>query len=107
MKSFEEQKREILEVLKKELPEWKVKNVSTKYDDGTFPLQHIIAQALSQLSALDKPRIDEGKLREIVKEIDFNKNMDIVTGAKKVWFSLSGLKKLAHAIDHKIEEILK
>ena len=65
------------------------------------------AIALQLGEPVKKPQIDEGKLREVIKGIDFNKNMDIVTGAKKVWFSLSGLKKIAHAIAQKAEEIIK
>lgn len=40
---------EILNILRSKLPEWELKRIfdsRTKYDDGTFPIQHIIKDAI-------------------------------------------------------------
>lgn len=49
-------------------------------------------------------KVDEERIKEIIKGIDFNKNFDIVTGVSKAWFSLSGLKKLTSTITKALKQ---
>lgn len=90
-------KNDKIEELLKKYRNWVELSFGADMATDTKPFDYFTEeQTIQRFQSLFE--IDKKKLKLVIKKIDFNKNKDIVTGARKVWFSLSGLNKIVEAI---------
>ncbi len=58
--------------------------------------------AEQMLSTFGKPKVSVEEIEEIIKEVEWKSNFDMVETKNKTWLSLSGIKKLVQAIATKL-----